>query len=82
MESKLNIFELQLLLDTMRKRDHDARKFAAALKGIDLDKGSTERFDELKRRAQAKARGQDEEQYHLGEIGVAIFDGEQDLSSL
>lgn len=38
MESTLTVEELLKILDASRDREHENRKFLAALKGIDLDK--------------------------------------------
>jgi len=49
------------------------KRFTAALKGIDLDKGKPTEFDEIKRRAEAKAAGMDEEEFELaGMINMEI----------
>lgn len=50
----------------------DDKKFFAALKGIDLDEqvGSSSDFDEVVRRAEAKAAGLNEEEYEL----IGMFD--------
>jgi len=38
LESTLTVEELLKILDASREREHENRKFLAALKGIDLDK--------------------------------------------
>lgn len=61
LEEKVNLPELYLLLDASRKKDHEHNKFLAALKGVDLDKGSQtsaeEKFNEVQNRVNAKLRG-------------------------
>lgn len=53
----------------MYSKAHEVKKedkrFAAALKGIDLDEGETNEFDEIKLRAEAKALGKTEDEYEL-----------------
>lgn len=53
--------ELLATLDSYREQKERDRKFAAAIQGIDLDEGKEEKrdFDEVKRRARAKAAGRD-----------------------
>ena len=58
LEDSLSLPELNAILSASRDREHRSNKFAAALRGIDLDKHSKEqneeRFEEINRRAQAK----------------------------
>lgn len=48
----------------------------AALKGIDLDEGSTvdakEKFDEVQRRVNARLTGKSEQELELAEFGLEI----------
>jgi len=55
------------------------KRFAAAIQGIDIDEGQKESyFEDVKRRAEAKALGMDEEQYSLhGMIDVIDEDEEE-----
>lgn len=53
------------MLATAREQKYMDQKFAAALKGIDLDEGKDTEFEEIKSRAYAKAQGVSEEQYEL-----------------
>lgn len=41
LESSLSVEELIVTLNAMREKETNERKFLAALKGIDLDKGSS-----------------------------------------
>lgn len=54
--------ELQAIIEASREREHRRNKFAAALKGIDLDEGTKqsneERFEEVQRRALVKLHGE------------------------
>jgi hypothetical protein len=58
LEDSLNLQELNAILSASREQEYRSNKFAAALKGVDLDKHSAkenqERFDEIERRAHAK----------------------------
>lgn len=65
LEEHLTRQELVVMLEKARDKLHDEQRFLAALKGIDLDEGKTSKFDEIKARAEAKARGISEEQYEL-----------------
>lgn len=81
LEENLSIQEVEVLLDASRAREYEKQKFAAALKGIDLDEQSgktgnadTPSFDDIKRRAEAKARGVSEEQLEFADIGIAVIE--------
>lgn len=76
-EENLNLEELQTILEASREQEYNRQKFAAALKGVDLDEqtGKTDSsFDEVKRRAQAKISGVSEEQIEFADIGIAVFE--------
>lgn len=76
-EENLNLEELQIILDVSREQEYGRQKFAAALKGVDLDEktGKTDSsFDDVKRRAQAKLSGVSEEQIEFSDIGIAVFE--------
>lgn len=66
----------------MYEKAHEIRKddkrFAAALKGIDLDEGETSEFDEVIARAEAKARGIDEEEFQLSQMHIGVIDEEEE----
>jgi len=54
--------ELKVLVDTSRKKTEREQKFAAALKGIDIDKGKNdEAVEEVQRRVAAKLQNKSEE---------------------
>jgi uncharacterized protein (DUF885 family) len=76
-EDSLNLEELQAILVAAREQEHSRQKFAAALKGVDLDAGSNNEetsFEDVKRRAEAKLRGVSEEQIEFSDIGIAVFE--------
>lgn len=68
----------------MYEKAHEIRKedkrFTAALKGIDIDEGETSEFDEVIRRAEAKAFGITEEQYDLQEMSIQFVDEDEEES--
>lgn len=74
METNLTIAELETLLEAKREQEFQKNKFAAALKGIDLDEpqSDTPSFEDIKRRAEAKAKGVSPESLELAEIGIGI----------
>ena len=76
MEESLSLPELQAILDASREREHRQNKFAAALKGVNLDEGkemdAKEKFAEIQRRAEAKLTGKPEAQLEMDEFGIDI----------
>lgn len=76
LEENLCLAELEKLLEKARDVEHDRMKFAASLKGIDIDKGNAEsneeRFERVKRRAQAQLAGIDEDEFEFMEIGIEV----------
>lgn len=76
MELHLSMPELTAIIDAARERDHANHKFAAALKGIDLDdeaQGSDEeRFEEIEARAKAKLAGISQDEYQFSQLGLGI----------
>lgn len=75
MEENLSLAELEKLLEAKRDQDFQNKKFAAALKGVDLDEPSDKdapTFEDIKRRADAKNRGVSEESLAFSEIGIGI----------
>lgn len=73
--------ELIMIVDAARKQERDRQVFAAALKGIDLDKDQRngeeslspeERIERSKRRAEAQLRGLSEEEIEYGELGLGV----------
>lgn len=64
-------------MDAKRKEQHEQNKFAAALKGIDLDKDSKNenqrRLDEIQQRVNKRLYGEKAvEQAEYGEFGLEI----------
>ncbi len=76
-EENLNLDELQTILEASREQEYNRQKFAAALKGVDLDENSGKSdssFDDVKRRAQSKLSGVSEETLEFADIGIAVFE--------
>ncbi len=76
LEDHLTREEIVKMLEKAREKKYDDQRFAASLKGIDLDEGRATEFDEIKRRAEAKAQGLSEEQYELAGHFNIIVEGE------
>lgn len=75
LEANLTMQEVSKMLEKAREMKYNDHRFAASLKGIDLDEGKTTEFDEIKRRAEAKALGITEEQYDLsGHFNIIVED--------
>lgn len=75
MEENLTLGELEKLLEAKRDQDFQNKKFAAALKGVDLDEPSEKgasSFEDIKQRAEAKLRGVSPEALAFSEIGIGI----------
>lgn len=74
METNLSLPELEAILDAARKRERNAQRFQAALKGVKLDDEEQKDLtgDDIRRRAEAKMRGMTDEEYDLSEIGIQI----------
>jgi hypothetical protein len=72
----ISLPELEAILEAERERQYNQNRFAAALKGIDLDAGAAEsaeeRFEAVKAKALASLSGKSEEEYTLGELGLGI----------
>jgi len=75
LEEHLTMQELVKMLEKAREKKYDDQRFMASLKGIDLDEGKSTEFDEIKRRAEAKAMGVSEEEYELsGHFNIIVED--------
>jgi len=79
LEDSINLDELQAILTAARDREHRRNKFFAAMKGIDLDESetdSTNKFDEVQRRVEAKLTGKSEQVLELDVFGLDIEEEE------
>lgn len=75
LESVLTLQELEAIIAASREAEYRQQRFAAALKGIDIDKGeedAKERFERAKRRAEAKLTGRSEEALEFEVLGIDI----------
>lgn len=82
LEDNLSLDELYEVAGVMHDQEYNQQKFAASLKGIDLDeevaksgaeKEGTRSYEMIKKRAQAKIRGASEEELEnmeLAEMGL------------
>lgn len=77
LEESLTIAELEAMVKAKRDLDYENRKFMAALQGHKLpEPGDTaqNKFEEIKRRAEAKLAGKDEETFEMEEAGFGVID--------
>lgn len=71
LEEKITLPELELIMKSIHKKEDQNRRFAAALKGIQLEEGdSNERFEEVKRRAKARLSGKSEEELSFDDLDI------------
>lgn len=79
LEESLCLSELELIVQAARDKEHRSQKFFAALKGVDLDAKDEEakrKFEEIKRRADAKVHNKTREQQEreeLAEFGLDVM---------
>lgn len=59
LESNISLPELLLTLETLRKRDYENKKFAAALKGVNIDEEMDDPIEKIRRKLAAKSKGGD-----------------------
>lgn len=66
LEESISLDELNMIIKKKREREYNEMKFAAGLKGIDLDKDEEspvqKRIEETKRRAAVRLKGEEEVQ--------------------
>ena len=79
MENSITLEELYAYLDAMYRSEHRRNKFAAALKGVDIDEGATDgKFDAVKQKAEATLTGKSEEEIVFDFIGIEIESDDYD----
>ncbi|HEY5444092.1 MAG TPA: hypothetical protein VIJ87_06400 [Pyrinomonadaceae bacterium] len=75
LENSLSLPELEAMLQANREREHRQHKFAAALKGIDIDAEQADdvqfRREVIERRADAIIRGENPETAEWAAYGIA-----------
>lgn len=73
LEANINLDELQAILKAARDAEHRRNVFSAALKGIKLDEDkANSKFEEVKRRVEARRRGMTKDELDLREMGIAV----------
>jgi hypothetical protein len=73
LEESVTLDELNLLLKAAHEARHKDHRFAAALKGIDIDKDEREnRFEQIQKRANARLAGKTVEQMELEDAGFGF----------
>lgn len=76
LESNLSIPEMEAILGATREREYRQQKFAAALKGIDLDEQQDEdvreRMERVEARAGARLRGEDPDRAEYKQMGIVF----------
>ena len=73
LEEALSMGELIAILDAAREQEQRHNQFAAALKGVKLDAGSTEdRFQQIALRAEAARRNTSEDKVAFEKIGIKL----------
>lgn len=62
MEEEISLPELKALLNAIREKERREQKFAAALKGVDLDEDQpkNDKFEEVKQRVNKRLKGEDD----------------------
>jgi hypothetical protein len=76
LELSITLNELEMILDAAREQEHRRNKFAAALKGIDIDAASQEEsrdaFERVRARANARLNGGNPEHAEYEAMGIDI----------
>lgn len=74
LEEALSLPELESLRGAIYDREQRHNRFMAAIKGIDLDEGESgkDKFEEVKRKAEARLAGKSEEELTLADMGIDI----------
>jgi DNA-binding transcriptional MerR regulator len=74
LELTISLDELQAILEANRERELRDRRFAAALKGINLDEhvaaDAKEKVEEMKRKIEALNEGLSEDQFEFNDLGL------------
>lgn len=79
MEDSITLDELYEYAEEIREVEHRRNKFAAALKGIDIDEGrSDERFEAVKQKAASALTGKSEEEIVFDLIGIEVESDDDD----
>lgn len=84
-EDSLTLDEISALLEAQRRAEFQKQKFAAGLKGIELPDPESEglpTFEDVKRRAQARASGLSEEQIGFMDVGILVVEDDEEVAPL
>jgi len=82
LEEHLTRDELVKLYEKAHEIRKEDKRFAAALKGIDIDEGQADEFDEVMRRGAAKAAGMTEEEYDFNDMQIGFIDEDEEEDEL
>lgn len=76
LEDSICLEEVEAILTAYHQRQYDDRRFAAGLKGVDLDEISNEEsesdFETIKARAEARLAGRSTEEAEFGLFGIDV----------
>ena len=73
LEENLSLPELEQILASAQDIEYQNRKFAAALKGVDLDENaSNARFDEIKAKTDAQLAGMTQDEFEYFDLGIDV----------
>jgi hypothetical protein len=76
LEMNISLNELEAILDAAADQEYRRNKFAAALKGVDLDAPSKEEakaaVERARVRAQARLKGENPDHAELNDMGIDI----------
>ena len=80
MEDNLSLPELEAILDAARKKEYSRNKFAAALKGVNLDEELEEEshFERAEARGKARLAGISVDQLEFEELGFGLEPEEEE----
>lgn len=73
LEECLSLPELEQILSSAQEMNYQNMKFAAALKGVDLDEGaSNAKFDAIKAKTDAELSGMSQDEFEYFGLGVQV----------
>ncbi len=73
LEESITVEELHNLVEAQHDREYRGWKFQAGLKGIDLEaEANGSKFEEVKKRAEARLAGKTEEEASFSDFGITI----------
>lgn len=81
MEENLSLPELEAILDASRKKEHARNRFAAALKGVNIDEDEDSEestFERVEIRGKARLAGVSADQLEFEELGFGLEPEEEE----